>query len=87
MGGGGSISAMIASLKNNKIPKRDRSKLRDGVPIGDPLKYKNVMNEKEFAQFKTRLEKKKKRRTLIHIIIYLLVFGLCFGLTIGYFLN
>ena len=74
MGAGGSISAMLTSLKNNRIPK---SKKKTGgleyvksVPIGEPLKFKNTLSTTEMAELKALLQRQKKRNRRISILVY-----------------
>lgn len=77
---------MLTSLKNNKIPKRERKlghkEYVEGVPIGKPLKYKNKLSKAQMDVFKEELEKQKKRRTKITIISYII--GMTIAISIVY---
>ncbi len=75
----GSISAMLTSLKNNKIPKRDNKlghlEYKKGVPIGKPLKFKNKMTREEITKFTKRLIIEKRKKTRQTIVIYSVSIG------------
>lgn len=70
----GSVSAMLTTLKNNKIPKREkklgRKEYVKGVPIGQPLIYKNKMRTQELELLKENMRKKKRRALRITLIVY-----------------
>ncbi|MDG1913328.1 MAG: hypothetical protein P8I55_01915 [Crocinitomix sp.] len=74
----GSVSAMLLTLKNNKIPKRDNKmghlEYRKGVPIGKPLKYKNKLSPAQMALFKEKLEQKKGKMTRRTVLIFVFTF-------------
>ena len=61
----GHVSAMLASLKNNKLPKREQKlghiEYKKGVPIGEPLRFKNSMSEAELIKFRQELQQQKTR--------------------------
>jgi hypothetical protein len=80
----GSVSAMLLTLKNNKIPKRDKKlgnlEYRKGVPIGKPLIYKNKMSPSQMQLFKEKLEQKKRRTTRQTVLIFVFTFLLLFFL-------
>ncbi len=71
----GSISAMLTSLKNNKIPKREKKlghlEYVKGVPIGKALKYKNKLSIDEMKLFQEKLMKEKRRSTVLTLVIIL----------------
>lgn len=87
MGSGGTISAMVSSLKNNKIKKRkfhDSFRDVDGITLNNkPLIYKNNLSKQEFKEFSKKLRDKKRRSNIIMIVIYgisiLSVFIIVFG--------
>ena len=87
MGAFGSISAMITSLKNNKIKKRDfHDSFRDVNWVSQnkqPLKFKNKLSEKEFNEFSKKLVEKKRRSTIILSLTYgfcvIFIFVIVFG--------
>ena len=71
----GSISAMITSLKNNKIKKRKfNSSYRDvddSIVNVEPLVYKNKLDQDEFRLFSKKLQLSNKKSLRISILIYL----------------
>ncbi len=77
MGGEGSISAMIASLKNNKLQKRKPEKGRltfeKGTPIGEPLAFTGKMTDEEMRIFRKALIRRKNRSTLLFIVFSAIV--------------
>ncbi len=72
---GGSVSAMLVSLKNNKIPKRERKlghlEYKDGVHIGPALKFKNQLSTHQMEAFKENLAQKKRKAAQRTILIYI----------------
>lgn len=86
----GSISAMITSLKNNKIPKRDHKlghlEYTKGVPIGKPLRFKNKLSEAERLAYSKKLQRYRQRSDRILIGTCLIVFGIL-GTFIFYYLG
>ncbi|WP_070138276.1 hypothetical protein [Crocinitomix algicola] len=86
MGAGGSISAMISSLKNNKIPTRERSSPTYKAKMGQPLIFKNKMNSTELKQFSSHLKAQKRKKTITTIVITVIVFSLLFGISHEYLL-
>lgn len=86
----GSISAMLTSLKNNKIPKREHKlghlEYTKGIPIGKKLVFKNKMTLKELDQLKSKLQKQKRRSTLISIGLYAVILSTLLVFTLLYVL-
>lgn len=72
----GSISAMLVSLKNNKIPKREKKlghiEYVKGVPIGKPLRYKNKLTAEEMRCFQEKLKHDKRHSTRMTIVVLIL---------------
>ena len=67
---GGSVSAMISSLKNNKLPKR---KFRNGADefshlSSKKLEYRNSLSSEEFQIFQQQLKKEKHRKDVAVVV-------------------
>lgn len=80
MGTFGSISAMISSLKNNKLPKRDHKlghlEYTKGISIGKPLCFKNKLSEMERLAYMKALKNQRLHTDLLIAEICLVLFGL-----------
>lgn len=85
---GGSAAAMITSLKNNKIPKRDNKlghlEYTKGVPIGQKLEFEKKMTKEQAESFSHQLKKEKRRSAYITIFVYALILILTMTFTIIY---
>ncbi|MFT5822821.1 MAG: hypothetical protein ACI8ZM_004078 [Crocinitomix sp.] len=72
----GSISAMLISLKNNRIPKRERKlghkEYLEGIHIGEPLQFKNKLSSHQMEAFKEELVETKRKTTRQTILIYVI---------------
>lgn len=72
---GGSVSAMLTSLKNNKVrlrePQRtDHFEYVKGVPIGKPLKYKGSISEEELKEMRTLMTRRLQREKRMIFLSY-----------------
>jgi len=78
MSAAGNISAMIASLKRNKIPKRNNKlghlEYKKSVKIGKPLLFKNSFSEIEKEAFRQKLVLDKRKKLQATLFIYAFVF-------------
>lgn len=73
MGGEGAISGMIISLKNNlnlRHKKADSHKhVSEKSKTGLPLTFKNQMSKRDMESFKTQLQIKKRKSTILAYIL------------------
>ena len=90
MSWGGTVAAMITSLKNNnmlrirryKLFDKDRRELKTGIRIRKPKPYKHL-SKAELKEVREELKEERKRVVLIQITIIialLLVVGIAFYL-------
>lgn len=90
MGSFGSISAMITSLKNNKLPKREHKlghlEYTKGVSIGKPLRFKNKLSETERLAYIEKLKRERRRSDRMLIGTCIIVFA-TLGTFIFYYLG
>ena len=88
MGGGGSIAAMLATLKNNKIPPRTKlkgHKNRLYASKGDKLIFKNKLKTTELLELRKKLEAEQKSKMVKSIWFYTISF-LVFAFGVWYFI-
>ena len=88
---GGSVAAMVNSIKNNRSQLKGSGSKKDDFTKSTfayrkkgPLKFKNSMSEEEFRKFSEELYRKKKRSILIQSIIYVGIFIGTLILVFGY---
>lgn len=85
---GGVVSAMVTTLKNNKIQKRERKlgnhEYVEGVPIGKPLRFKNQLSKEELIELGEKI-KRERRRIFIRDTIYTVVIIITAIIAIFYF--
>ncbi len=86
MGGGGSITTMISSLKNNKNLRRERTSAQARMtgPSGSKKLDYRQMTTKEMETFKINLKRNYRDAVVARTFIYLLIAGIVFS--IFYFL-
>ncbi|MFY7670307.1 hypothetical protein ACOSP6_04410 [Tenacibaculum sp. MEBiC06402] len=72
MGFGGSVSAMISSLKNNKRERKSAfKKMKEHTNYSSPsdrLVFKNKATEEELDSIRKRLQLENKRKLIINAI-------------------
>ena len=79
MGGFGSISGMISSLKFNRnqlknIERDPLMKTAETRKNKKPLQFASSMSDEELSEFKSKLEQKRKRHLMFTVFIYSSVF-------------
>lgn len=86
MSSGGSISAMITSLKNNKNVRRLRKSMSEKRADNagefnkdaEPLVYKNKMSVEERALYLVKLKKKNRKTVITYLTVTLAVITFLF---------
>lgn len=85
---GGAVSAMVTTLKNNEIQKRERKlgnhEYVEGVPTGKPLRFKNKLSKEELIELGEKI-KRERRRIFIRDTIYTAVIIMTAIIAIFYF--
>lgn len=76
---GGSVAAMITSLKNNRVKLRDPQRTdhlarREGIKFGKPLKFKGKMHPEELELLRQKLTRKRNRQKRVTFISYSILF-------------
>jgi len=71
----GSVAAMLTSLKNNKVRKREprqteHFKYVEGVPIDQPLRFKGSISKADLEKMRTKLGKRRKREKILTPMFY-----------------
>lgn len=87
---GGAVSAMVTTLKNNKIPKRERKlgnhEYVEGVPIGKPLRFSAQMSSEEISALGEKIKKEQQVKKRRDFILYTLILSITLSLGV-YFIT
>ena len=81
MGSGGSVAAMISSIRYNRAlgkrskPMKERmGPYRWKLTRKEPLRYKNTMSSIERQEFRNKLILKKRKHQIQIVVVFLIMF-------------